>query len=115
MKQPEVNPEHRWARSVCCEARVRLSTRSGITGSGRIRDISACGAFIQTTVVVPLEVELSVAILGNHSAPHLVDLSAVVVRLTDEGMGVEWRNAPSCPICSFVGCTARCPGAETLT
>ena len=100
--------EHRWGRRAKCRARVRLSTSAGITGSGRIRNISSSGAFIETAAELPLYVKVDLVIFGNESAVHPVELAATVVRVEGDGIGVEWCKTPACSICVKIGCTTRC-------
>jgi hypothetical protein len=100
--------EHRWGTRLRCRARVRLSTSTGITGAGRIRDISSSGAFIETAVELPVNTRLNLVVLGNSSATHAVDMAATIVRIDHHGVGVEWCQTPVCSICSAVGCTVRC-------
>jgi hypothetical protein len=111
-KADEVHLDHRWGGRALCKARVRLSTGTGITGSGRVRDISISGAFIETAVELPLYVKLDLVILGNESAANSVELAATVVRVERDGIGVEWLRTPSRSICSVIGCTVPCAAAK---
>lgn len=104
--------EHRWGLRARCRARVRLSTGTGITGTGRIRDISSSGAFIETDVELPLNAPLDLVILGNESAVQTVEMAASVVRVDHDGVGVEWSRTAECSICSVLGCTTRCADIE---
>ena len=108
-----VDLEHRWGERARCRARVRLSTGTGISGAGRVRDISSSGAFIETSADVPMNSKLDLVILGNESAVKAVEMTATVVRVDRDGIGVEWTMTPACSICSVLGCTTRCkdPGA----
>jgi len=105
--------EHRWGQRLRCKARVRLSTGTGITGSGRIRDISSSGAFIETTVELPTDIQVELVILGNESAMQVVEMAANVVRVGSSGIAVEWSKTPPCAICSVIGCTVRCTDVES--
>jgi PilZ domain len=100
--------EHRGEDQIRCKARVRLSTQRGITGTGRIRDISASGAFIETQVPLAAGMQLDLFILGNETAKDVVERSATIVRVASDGIGVEWNSTPPCAICSAIGCTVRC-------
>jgi len=104
----DVHLDHRWGLRSLCKARVRLSTGTGITGTGRVRDISASGAFIETTARLSADAQVDLVILGNQSASHTVELAATVVRIDDDGLGVEWCKTPTCSICAVVGCAVRC-------
>lgn len=91
-----------------CKARVRLSTASGITGSGRIREISSNGAFIETTTVLTADIEVELAVLGNESAMQVVNMKARVARIAPDGLAVEWCRTPACLICAVIGCSVPC-------
>jgi len=104
----DVHLEHRWGLRSLCKALVRLSTGTGITGTGRVRDISTSGAFIETTARLAVNAQVDLVILGNESATHTVELAATVVRVEREGIGVEWCRTPARSICAVVGCSVRC-------
>lgn len=104
----DIGLEHRWGLRSPCRAHVRLSTGTGISGAGRIRDISTSGAFIETTAQLPLNSSMDLLVIGNESAAHAVELAAVVVRVERDGIGVEWCKTPACSICTVIGCTTRC-------
>jgi hypothetical protein len=109
MQSPDELLEHRWGERFPCQARVRLSTGSGISASGRLRDISASGAFIETAAGLPVDTRVRLVVLGNESAAHVVDLEATVIRVDpDRGVGIEWCTTPARSICAVVGCTVRC-------
>ena len=104
----ETHLEHRWGERLRCKARVRLSTGTGFTGAGRIRDISASGAFIETAVELHLDAQLDLFVLGNESARDVVAATATVVRVAGDGVGVEWCRTPTSSICSEFGCKVHC-------
>jgi hypothetical protein len=79
-----------------------------MTGIGRIRVISASGAFIETIFQPGLATRLHLYILGNETARDVVERAATVVRLATDGIGVEWTSAPTCAICSALSCAVRC-------
>ena len=100
--------EHRWGQRMPCLARARISAGAGINGAGRVRDISSSGAFIETALQIPVFTRVALVIQGNDSAIRLVELAATVVRVDRDGIGVEWCETPSRPVCDVVGCTTRC-------
>jgi hypothetical protein len=73
-----------------------------------VRDISSSGAFIETSLELPVGTHLILAVTGNESATREVGISAIVVRVAGEGLGIEWCETPSVPICAAVGCARRC-------
>jgi hypothetical protein len=100
--------EHRWGQRMSCQARVRLSGSAGISGAGRVRDISSSGAFIETALDLPVYARIELLVLGNRSAAHAVELTATVARVDRDGIGIEWCETPARSICSVVGCTTHC-------
>jgi hypothetical protein len=118
MHQPEVGNvsgkpqpffmEHRWGQRMPCRALVRVSDRTGIEGSGRVRDVSSSGAFIEISPRFAVNARLALVVLGDESAAHPVEIAASVVRLERDGIGVEWCDTPAGSICSLLGCIGRC-------
>ena len=100
--------DHRWGERRCCRAHVRFSTGTGITGAGKIRDISSSGAFIETAAELLVEIQLDLFILGNESANEVVETTAMIVRVERCGIAVEWSSTPPRSICSAIGCSVPC-------
>jgi hypothetical protein len=100
--------EHRWGQRMPCRASVRLSAGAGIGGAGRVRDVSSSGAFIETPVVLPMGTTVTLLVMGNESAQRAAEITASVVRVEPDGIGVEWCETPAGSICAVVGCTSRC-------
>ena len=86
---------------MACQARVRISAPGGITGAGRVRDVSSSGAFIETMTHLPM-----------HTRVMLTVLAAMVVRVARTGFAVEWCETPGGSICSVVGCTTPCAASK---
>ena len=104
--------EHRWGQRMRCQARVYLSAGAGICDTGRVRDVSSSGAFIETTLHLPMQTRVMLVVRGNKSATHEVEIAASVARVSRDGIGVEWCETPACSICAVVGCTASCASLE---
>ena len=104
--------EHRWGQRVPCEARVRLFADAGITATGRVRDISSSGAFIETAIDLPVHARVMLIILGNDSAAHEVEIAASVARSGGDGMGIEWCETPTRSICAVVCCITPCVASK---
>jgi hypothetical protein len=105
--------EHRWGQRLSCQARVRISAGDGVSGTGRVRDVSSSGAFIEATLALPIQTHVKLWVMGNESSTRAVEIAAVVVRGARDGIGVEWCETPDGSICAVVGCTARCSARET--
>jgi len=104
--------EHRWGQRMTCRARVQLSAGAGLSGAGRVRDVSSSGAFIETTLQLPMQARLMLVVRGNKSATHEIEIAASVARVNRDGIGVEWCETPTGSICAVVGCTASCASLE---
>lgn len=103
--------EHRWGQRKRCPARVYLSAGAGIHGTGRVRDVSSSGAFIETTLHLPMQTRVMLVVRGNKSATREVEIAASVARVNRDGIGVEWCETPG-SICAVVGCTVSCAALE---
>lgn len=97
---------------MACQARVRISAPGGITGAGRVRDVSSSGAFIETTTHLPMHTRVMLMVLGNESSTRVVEIAAMVVRVARTGFAVEWCETPGGSICSVVGCTKPCADSK---
>jgi hypothetical protein len=85
----------RFGQRIPLELPVGLNAGALGKARGFIRNASISGAFIETTLELPLHTNLVVtlAIQGLEGAAHA--LSACVVRLDTFGLAVEWRDMAS--------------------
>jgi hypothetical protein len=100
--------EHRWGHRRPCQARVHVSAGGGIVGAARIRDISISGAFLQTSLRLPIYGQILVSVLRGDDSTGSVEFSATVVRHDPDGVGVEWCEPMSGPICDALDCVLGC-------
>jgi hypothetical protein len=83
--------EHRWGQRVSADVVVRLVAAPGAIGMGRLRDVSATGAFVQTDLDLALLTSVRVEwISGPTPAGHPCAGRAYVVRHATTGVGIEW-------------------------
>jgi hypothetical protein len=86
--------EHRWGRSQPTNLMVRFIVMSGMTGVGRLLNISSTGAFLATTARLR---PLSLVYLEPAAAPFWEiqsrRIAASVVRQDAIGVGLEWCDA----------------------
>ena len=86
--------EHRWGRRQPINLMVRFFTLSGMTGAGRLLNISSSGAFLATTAALR---PLSLVYLEPAAAPFWKiqsrRIAASVVRRDAIGVGLEWCEA----------------------
>jgi hypothetical protein len=101
--------EHRWGPRRPCRARVSISAGSGLAGSGRMRDVSLSGAFLETVVPLPMFTRLAIAVLPDDGgSAHSQEFTAVVVRRDEGGVGIEWCDEIYGSICRALGCNIQC-------
>jgi hypothetical protein len=102
--------EHRFGRRFTCGTNVTVSAGAGIAGGGRLLNVSLSGAYIQTTVDLPL---FGLVAVEKACGPErAVDLFASVVRKDADGVGVEWCETPARSICQTLGCARPCHSAS---
>ncbi len=96
--------EHRWGQRFNVAIEARLHLRQPYTARrGRVANISASGAFIQTNIPIPVLTCIQVEIqMPTDGARGSLRLPASVVRRTREGVGVEWCEAESFVIADVV-------------
>ena len=102
--------EHRWGRRIPCSASVLIAAGAGVTGTGRLRDVSTSGAFVETTLDLPLLAQVTIAVLRVGAAA--IDgpgTRANIVRRASGGFAVEWCEIQAGTICEQLGCAAACP------
>lgn len=89
--------EHRWGERIELDLPVRLNIQSRRVARGQILNVSLSGAFVATSEHVPSQATVSVefSLMRSRSRkPHRVP--AYVVRRTESGIALEWREfAPS--------------------
>ena len=103
---PALFMEHRFGRRFRCGTTVRLSAGAGVTGRGRLTNVSLSGAYLETSLPLPLFATVEIRSDAGRDTP--VELVASVVRRDARGVGVEWCETPSRSICEIFGCTKRC-------
>jgi hypothetical protein len=104
--------EHRWGQRIACGASVRLSAAAGNSVAGKLRDVSTSGAFIETSLRLPLFSQLVVAVVREDRARE-IDTLASVVRVARDGVAVEWFETPGGSICTAFGCATRCAARDS--
>ena len=104
--------EHRWGQRAVCRKQVRLSAGAGIGGTGRLRDVSMSGAFIETASVLPPLTRIEIAVLPTTPGGREILVMASVVRSERDGVGVEWCEMSAGSVCAMLGCSTRCAAAR---
>jgi len=86
--------EHRWGRRQPTNLMVRFCAMSGITGVGRLLNISSTGAFLATTARLrPLSLVYLEPAAATFWGIQSRRIAASVVRQDALGVGVEWCDA----------------------
>jgi hypothetical protein len=70
---------------------VKLDAGEGLAGDGMMCDISISGAFIETSLELPVFTNLEVSLPARESLPAR-KLAACVVRQSPYGVAIEWRD-----------------------
>jgi len=84
--------EHRWGQRIDVDVNVQLKTKGGLAGYGRVCNVSVSGAFVRTTVPVPVLSRVQVVIPAGKQDPRVIAAyDGQVIRRTDEGLAIEWR------------------------
>jgi hypothetical protein len=109
--------EHRWGQRVSADVIVRLIAAPGAIGTGRLRNVSATGAFVQTNLNLPLLTPVRVEwIAGPPPTGHPCAGRAYVVRQVAAGVGIEWFAVALEPMgISSMKLTARDPVASATS
>ena len=55
-----------------------------------MRDVSLSGAFLETTLPLPLFSQIAIAVRRDDGSTHLMEFTATVVRSDLGGVGIEW-------------------------
>jgi hypothetical protein len=84
------------------------------TGVARLRDLSMSGAFIETALATRIGASLTLAISRQDGSAREQVLKATVVRHDAGGLGVEWCETPTGPVCPVLGCTKLCEAARRV-
>ncbi|MCC7463849.1 MAG: hypothetical protein IT480_15480 [Gammaproteobacteria bacterium] len=100
--------EHRWGLRTSVDVPVRLIGSPGALGGGRVLNVSATGAFVQTRLRLPLLSSVRVEPLADPPpAGHPCAGRAYVVRQVADGVGIEWFEETVS--------TSVCPGPRLAT
>lgn len=111
--------EHRWGRrvatSVVVRLEVRLDARPGVLTSGRLRNASLSGGYVEGVAPLPVMTCVHVELeWGSGKREKTGRVRAHVVRSDSGGLGVEWADfAPAAIRTLISACDNRivCPAA----
>jgi len=83
--------EHRCGQRTPVNLLVRWTGLADVIGMGRLRNVSASGAFLQTSLELPLLSTVRIELIGRtrHASSYLAG-RAYVVRKEAGGVGIEW-------------------------
>lgn len=86
--------EHRWGERVAVRVPVELSGGCCPALLGSLENLSASGAFIRTRGTVPPRgpVQVRLSPRPSPSRRHPARVPGYIVRQTEDGIGVEWRQ-----------------------
>jgi hypothetical protein len=90
--------EHRCGYRTFINQSVRLAIAGGPEFIARLRDVSASGAFIETSALAPYLGYIRLQLrIRSHDRIQAHDLEALAIRDETDGFGLEWLEfAPHC-------------------
>lgn len=95
--------EHRWGIRRAVDVGVKLYVRPSLPAFGRLLNASASGAYVATSIKVPIMTRIQVA-LGwdglQRGRRHRI--AAYVVRSDASGIGIEWRQFGPPPVLALI-------------
>lgn len=91
--------EHRWGERVPLDLPVRLELSGELLAHGRLHDASISGAWLTTDTRIPVLAAVEVVM---RTPAGRVALPACVVRRTENGLGVEWRDMDCKPLVALL-------------
>ena len=97
--------DHRFGRRFECGTPIHIAAGSQ-DGEARLRDVSLSGAFLETSMKLPLFAQ--VLLLRTTPAHRVIEMRGSVVRRDATGYGIEWCDTPRAPICQVFGCPHPC-------
>ena len=112
MNLANMTMEHRWGERFPCRLTIWIDAGPGTGGTGRLRDVSLSGAFLETALELPLLARIKIGVVREGAGDREPAIEASVARRDRDGVGVEWCETPKGSICKFLGCSTRC--ASTL-
>jgi len=93
MNSTQARTERRWGPRIQVDLPVRLSLDAGRVETGRMRNLSISGAWIECAAELPTFTPLRVEVLAGSQAIHdRIELGARVVRAEHPCLGIEWRE-----------------------
>jgi hypothetical protein len=98
--------EHRFGRRFRCGTTIRVSAGDGLERPGRLANVSLSGAYVETPAPPPLFA--TIRIKRDGEGRERLELLGSVVRRDSRGVGIEWCETPTRPICAIFGCTKHC-------
>jgi len=95
--------EHRWGDRIDCSVPVKLVAAPASIGWGRICNVSASGAYIETLLPVrPLSI-VNLRRVSEHGPGRFGNLvRAAVVRRDERGVGIEWVEGESTEVTAII-------------
>jgi hypothetical protein len=95
--------EHRWGDRIDCNVAVKLLADPASIGWGKIRNVSASGAYIETLLPVRTLSMLSLRRASDREPGRYGNLiRAIVVRRDENGVGIEWTESESKEVAAII-------------
>jgi hypothetical protein len=97
--------EHRWGNRHPANLLVSFALQSGKLGSGRVLNISATGAYLQTEMPLRILTLIDLMFIDG-LVPRSARFTACVMRRAHSGVGLEWEASIRAPTWESL-CAAR--------
>ena len=95
--------EHRWGIRRALNVGVTLYVESRFPSFGRLLNASSSGAYLATSVTLPLMARVHIALGWNGSQRNgSRRMAAYVVRTSDGGVGLEWQEFAPSPVIALI-------------
>jgi hypothetical protein len=95
--------EHRWGDRIDCNIDVKLLALPASIGWGRLRNVSASGAYIQTPLALrTLSIVSLRPVSDRESGGPGNAIRAAVVRRDESGVGIEWVDSESTEVAAIL-------------
>jgi hypothetical protein len=99
----EVDMEHRWGLRRTLDVGVKLYVRPRLPGFGRLRNASSSGAYVATSIKLPIMTRVHVALgWDNFQRGGRHRIAAYVVRSDAAGIGIEWQEFGPPPVLALI-------------
>jgi hypothetical protein len=107
--------EHRCSVRVQVDIAVRLMERPMSTKPGRLINLSASGALVNSRCNWSVSSHIDVLIVPLRASQYAPMVRACIIRRTDRNLGIEWCEFAPPTICELLDMIRDCPSTLRLS